>query len=453
MAYEVNFDGIVGPTHNYSGLSYGNIASMNNEQAISNPQEAALQGLYKMKELMKMGLKQGVLPPHERPYMPTLKALGFTGSDADILKTVHQENPKLLLACSSAACMWTANAGTTSPSLDSADHRLHFTPANLTSKFHRSIEPATTSKIFQEIFKDPKYFEHHPPLFAGNYFSDEGAANHTRLCNHYGSSGIQLFVYGRHAFKENSNAPKKFPARQTYEASEAIQRLHKLDKKRILFAQQNPEAIDAGAFHNDVISVGNQNVFFYHELAFVDTPSIIQQLKQSFKTHCGADLICIEVKNKEVSLNDAVSTYLFNSQLVTLPDNTMALIAPTECKSNKAVNDLLEKILKDKSNPIQKVHFFDLKQSMRNGGGPACLRFRVVMTTAELNAMNQHVLLNDQLYDTLCSWVKKHYRTHLQPNDLTDPKLLQENRSALDELTQILHLGPIYSFNKEVMHE
>ena len=28
MAYEVNFDGLVGPTHNYAGLSYGNVASL-----------------------------------------------------------------------------------------------------------------------------------------------------------------------------------------------------------------------------------------------------------------------------------------------------------------------------------------------------------------------------------------------------------------------------------------
>src|SRR3954469_13600147 len=129
-AYEVNFDGLVGPTHNYAGLSYGNVASMKHKLSVSNPRQAALEGLEKMKFLASLGVKQAVLPPHERPHLQTLRRLGFSGSDADVLRTAQQRDPTLLAMVSSASTMWTANAATISPSADSEDHRAHFTPAN-----------------------------------------------------------------------------------------------------------------------------------------------------------------------------------------------------------------------------------------------------------------------------------------------------------------------------------
>src|SRR3954449_10665729 len=98
--HEVNFDGIVGPTHNYAGLSFGNVASMSHRRAVSSPKQAALQGLAKMKFLHGLGVMQAVLPPHERPHLPTLRRLGFTGDDADILAKVVREDPTLLAAVS-----------------------------------------------------------------------------------------------------------------------------------------------------------------------------------------------------------------------------------------------------------------------------------------------------------------------------------------------------------------
>ena len=139
-AVEANFDGLVGPTHNYAGLSWGNVASKSNVNAVSNPKEAALQGLAKMKKLADRGYVQAVLPPHERPHIPTLRALGFAGSDRQVLEQAAQADPAILAAVSSASAMWTANAATVSPSADTADHRVHFTPANLSAKFHRSID-------------------------------------------------------------------------------------------------------------------------------------------------------------------------------------------------------------------------------------------------------------------------------------------------------------------------
>ena len=260
-AFEVNFDGIVGPTHNYGGLAYGNIASIKHRYSISNPRAAVLQGLAKMKFLANLGLKQAVLPPHERPALHIARDLGFCGSDGQILEKLAKEAPFLLASLYSSSGMWTANAGTVSPRADTSDGRTHITAANLVSQFHRSLESDFTSRILKTIFSDEQAFTHHNPLPGGSQFSDEGAANHTRLCASYGDSGIEIFTYGREEFNQSHSSPSRFPARQTLEASRAITRLHGLDHRRTIFARQNPEAIDAGVFHNDVISVGNKNVF------------------------------------------------------------------------------------------------------------------------------------------------------------------------------------------------
>jgi succinylarginine dihydrolase len=449
-AKEMNFDGLVGPTHNYSGLSYGNIASMQDKKMVSNPKKAALQGLNKMHTLMLLGLKQGILPPQERPFIPVLHSLGFSGSDDEILQKAWKTRPELLMDCSSAACMWSANGATVSPSADSNDGRVHFTPANLISKFHRSFEAGFTGMLLAHIFNHPAYFAHHYPLPYHADFADEGAANHIRFCKTFDQAGVQLFVYGRSVSSQNQNLlPKHFPARQTDEASKAISRLHRLSPSRVIFAQQNPEAIDAGVFHNDVISLGHQHVFLYHEKAFVNTAAIIQQLSSQMETHCTVRLIALEVKEAEVSLEEAVKTYLFNSQLVTLADQTMVLLAPQECQESPSVKALIQSVLEDRRNPIQQVIFQDIRESMKNGGGPACLRLRVVLTEKEYTAMQPNLQLTEDLYQKLIKWVEKHYRDQLTPDDLPDPQLLQEGRRALDELTQMLDLGPVYSFQRK----
>lgn len=443
QAIELNLDGIVGPTHNYSGLSYGNTASMEHASLVSNPKKAALQGLAKMRTLLSLGIKQAVLPPQERPFIPILQALGFYGKDEEILEKAWKADPKLLMACSSAAPMWAANAATVSPSVDSNDGRVHFTPANLLSKFHRSFEALSTGMVLFRIFNHPAYFAHHHPLPYHADYADEGAANHTRFCQSYDKLGVQLFVFGR-SNNQNLNLPKKFPARQTEEACQALARLHRLSPSRVVFAQQNPEAIDAGVFHNDVVSVGNQNLFFFHEKAFVNTSEVIQKIKNAFD----APFHAIEVKESEIGLTEAIKTYLFNSQLITLPDGKMTLIAPEECRTSPDVSLYLNKLLKNTQQPIQQVIYQDVRESMQNGGGPACLRLRVVLTQTEFKAMHPQVLLTENLYQQLVQWVEKHYRDRLAPDDLHDPQLLLEVRKGLDELTQILQLGSIYSFQR-----
>jgi len=441
-AREFNFDGLVGPTHNYSGLSVGNVASHANEGNKSNPKQAAKQGLRKMKALHDLGLAQAVLPPQERPSIGLLKQCGFTGTENQIIEKASKTSPDLFRAACSASSMWTANAATVSPSADTEDQRVHLTPANLVNKLHRSIEDKTTDNILNAIFSDADKFHLHDALPKHESLGDEGAANHTRLCQSHASSGLELFVYGQHYFDKNAPKPSRFPARQTLEASESIIRSHQLKANSSLLAQQNPEVIDQGVFHNDVIAVGNENVLFYHQQAFLNEDELKDQINKFFVNE---EFYFIRVSNDQVSVDQAVKSYLFNSQIVTLPDRTMALILPLECQENPAVWNTLEEI-SNGDNPIDHLIIKDLRQSMANGGGPACLRLRVVMTQVEAEAINQSVIFDESLFERLDQWVDNHYRDQLDYQSLADPQLLVESRTALDELTEILNLGSIYPF-------
>ena len=442
-ALEANFDGLVGPTHNYSGLSFGNVASAKNQANPSSPKQAALQGLAKMKALSDMGMVQGVLAPQERPDIATLRRLGFTGSDQSVLAAAAKNAPQVLAACCSASSMWTANAATVSPSADTKDGKVHFTPANLINKFHRSIEHEVTGRILKATFSDEKHFVHHPALPSVEHFGDEGAANHTRFCLDYGQQGVEFFVFGRYAFDSRQPAPTKFPARHTFEACEAVARLHQLDADKVVIAQQNPDVIDQGVFHNDVIAVGNRNVLFCHEQAFLNQQAVYDELNLKLS----GEMRIVEVPTDSVSIEDAVTSYLFNSQLITMPNGDNVLILPEECRNNPRVWAYLEQLLANKQG-IDGIKVFDLKQSMANGGGPACLRLRIALTQAELAAVNPSTLMSDALYSQLSGWVEKHYRDQLVEADLADPSLLLESRTALDELTQILNLGSVYPFQQ-----
>ncbi|WP_068546572.1 N-succinylarginine dihydrolase [Thalassotalea crassostreae] len=444
-SFEVNFDGLVGPTHNYAGLSEGNVASKSNANEASSPKSAALQGLAKMKALHDMGMNQGVFAPQERPDIFSLRRLGFSGTDANVLEQAYKHSPSVLSACCSASSMWTANAATVSPSADTNDGKVHFTPANLTNKFHRSLEPTTTGSLLKAVFNDDNHFNHHLHLNDNDHFGDEGAANHTRLCNEYGEKGVEIFTFGKYAFNVAMPAPKIYPARQTIEASQAVARLHGLSDDKVVYVQQNPDVIDQGVFHNDVIAVGNQNVLFYHEQAFLQTDRFINELSGKFGSE---ELHCIKVDSKDVSVQDAVSTYLFNTQIITLNDGTMAIIAPMHCHDNPRVKAYLDKLV-TLNTPIKQVKYFDVNESMKNGGGPACLRLRVAMNEQELAAVNPNCLMNDELYGKLTGWVDKHYREQINFDDLRDPQLLIESRESLDQLTQILNIGSVYRFQKD----
>lgn len=435
MTYkEYNFDGLIGPTHNYAGLSFGNLASATNKGAASNPREAALQGLAKMRGNLELGLGQGFLPPQDRPALKTLRALGFSGGDREVIEKAAMVEPQLLANCYAASSMWTANAGTVAPSPDTGDGKAHFTTANLAANFHRAIEADTTARALAHIFSDERFFAHHPALPGGVHFGDEGAANHGRLAESHGASGAHLFVYGEDG--------DRFPARQTLRASEAVARNHRLDPAKTVFVKQAKAALDAGAFHNDVVGVANGTVLFLHEQSFEDRDSAYAAIRA-----VAPFVEIIEAPASKVSLEDAVKSYLFNSQLVTLPDGEMALILPTESEENPRVKAFLEETVAQ-NNPINRLVFKNVRESMRNGGGPACLRLRVVLSEEEAAAADPHFMLDDAKITALEGWVKDHYRDRLVPDDLRDPAFMEESLAAMQALTDLLEMGAFYDFQR-----
>ncbi|HEY0044391.1 MAG TPA: N-succinylarginine dihydrolase [Allosphingosinicella sp.] len=405
---EINFDGIIGPSHNYSGLSLGNVASASNKGLVSHPRAAALQGLEKMRHNLRLGLAQGVFLPHPRPDRSWLAELGTT---------IEEVPASLRPAAFSASAMWAANAATVSPASDCADGRCHLTAANLRTMAHRSHEwPATLAQL-QVAFADQAHFAVHPPVPAT--YGDEGAANHMRLAASHSDPGVEIFVYGQRG--------GAYPVRQHEEASRAVARLHGLDPDRTLFACQSEAAIAAGAFHNDVVAVANENVLFAHEQAFEDRPAFYAELRRLLP-----EVEIVEVPASAVSLEDAIRSYLFNGQLVTLPEGGMALILPEEARETPSVWRWLEEMLAG-NGPIRRLAPVDVRQSMANGGGPACLRLRVVADPA---TVDPRFLVDEPKLDRIAAVIAAQWPEAIAPQDLLKPELwtrLDRARLALIE--------------------
>ncbi len=434
-ALEVNFDGLIGPSHSYAGLSRGNFASARHAGALSSPREAALQGLAKMRHLMGQGLAQGILPPPPRPHWPLLAAAGFSGPDA--IGAAAGAAPAILAAAYSASAMWAANAATVSPSADTADERVHITPANLSTMLHRSIEAETTRRLLRAVFADPARFAVGDPLPGHADFADEGAANHTRLAASFGEAGVEVFVHGREA----GEATPGFPARQSRLASEAIARRHGLAPARTVHIRQARRAIEAGAFHNDVVAVGSLTTLFFHEAAFEDTAAALAAIAAAAAGLFAPDFVM--VPEAEVPLGDAITSYLFNSQLVQRPGETrLTLLAPTETRDTPSTAAFCAKLVAS-NGPIGRVEYVDVRQSMRNGGGPACLRLRVVLTEAERSAVHPGVLLDEARLVALEAVVRAHYRETLAPADLADPAFAEDCCAARNALLDVLDLAPL----------
>jgi len=441
-AVEANCDGLVGPTHSYVGLSPGNLASARSAGDASNPRAAALEGLAKMRRLYDLGLPQFVLSPHERPAVSFLKQIGFSGDDGAVLEAASRAAPALAAAACSASPMWAANAATVTPSADAADGRAHFTPANLLTNLHRSLEGPQTTRALRRLFPDEARFAVHDPLPSQPHFADEGAANHVRLCADHGQPGVNLFVWGREAWERWDG---QFPARQTREAFEAIQRRH--GAARSIFPRQARAAIDGGAFHNDVVCVGTRECLLFHERAFEDRTRMEREVRVAAEGLF--EPVFVEVSEADLPMADLVASYLFNSQLLVVPgEDRLVLLAPAETRDNPRAHAVAESLAAS-NGPIGRVEYADVRQSMRNGGGPACLRLRVVLTDVEMDATNPAQRFTPGLHTTLADWVQRRYRDRLAPADLADPDLLIESREALDELSQILDLGgDFYPFQR-----
>ncbi len=418
---EINFDGLIGPSHNYAGLSLGNIASASNAGGTSKPRAAALQGLRKMRLLMSLGLPQGFFLPHDRPNAAFLRDMGFTGGDAEVAAAAHREDPALFRNTLSASSMWTANAATVSPAADTADGRVHVTPANLSSMTHRSIEWQETARQLSLMFADKRHFAVHSPV--PPRFGDEGAANFMRVAPSHGEPGTEIFIYGE-------DRGGRFPARQSRYASEAVARKHGVSDH--IFSAQAAEAIEAGAFHNDVVAVANENVLFAHEQAFDDRDWLYSEVTKRVP---GAAIV--EVPAAQVSLEDAISSYLFNSQLVTLPDGQMTLILPAECQENPRVAKWIEANTGG-NGPIHQARFIDVRELMKNGGGPACLRLRVAVSDAAHAAIDDRFLLTEEKADRLERLIETHWPESIAPADLGTPGLWQQTWAARAALLKAL---------------
>jgi len=408
---EINFDGIIGPSHNYAGLSLGNLASQRNAGEESQPRAAALQGVDKMRANLAIGLAQGVFVPAPRPNRAWLAELATTINDADLVIAAN---------ALSASAMWAANAATVSPAPDTADGRCHLTVANLKTMAHRSHEwPATLAQL-QLAFAADAFAVHGPVPPA---FGDEGAANHMRLSGGHGETGAEVFVYGV--------SGGAFPARQHLEASKASARLHRLDPERTLFAEQSEEAIAAGAFHNDVVAVANERVLFAHEQAFADKDALIagcEWMVPGFEY--------VEVAAADVPLADAIQSYLFNAQLVTVPGGETVLVAPTECRETPSVWAWIERHIAG-NGPIRRVEIVDVRQSMANGGGPACLRLRVVADPA---TVDPRFLVDDSRLDLIADVIRSHWPVAIHNSELQKPALIRDIEAARAALLEALDL-------------
>lgn len=412
MLVEINFDGLIGPSHNYAGLSLGNLASAKNAGGVSSPRAAALQGLEKMRANIQLGLTQGLFLPHDRPNLRWLASLGTE---------LETATPQLRANALSASATWAANAATVSPAPDTRDGRCHMTVANLMTMPHRSHEWPGTLKQLKLAFAHPSFALHAP---VPPPFGDEGAANHMRLCTDHGAAGVEVFVYGV------TGGP--FPARQHPEASQAVARLNQV--RQALFVAQSEAAIAAGAFHNDVVAVANEHVLFCHEQAFAEKDQFYAALKTALP-----QVEIIEVPASRISLADAIQSYLFNAQLVTLPEGGMALILPTEAQENERVWTWLTEMVAG-NGAIRRLIPVDVRQSMANGGGPACLRLRVVCDPAHVDP---RFLLNEAKIDVISRHVARNWPAELTPDALDNPNLWADIAQARAVLLTDLHLDDL----------
>jgi len=410
---EVNFDGIIGPSHNYAGLSPGNLAATANAGKASFPREAALQGIEKMRANLRLGLVQGFFFPLERPHAAWLDALGTD---------IERAEPHLKAAAMSASAMWAANAATVSPAPDTKDGRCHLAVANLVTMPHRSHEWPGTYAQLQLAFADPAYFAVHPPV--PPCWGDEGAANFMRLAQAHREPGLEIFVYGK------SGGP--FPARQHEQASRAVARLNRADPERLLFVQQSEQAIAAGAFHNDVVAVANECVLFAHEQAFADPEGTYGAIRERMP-----EAQIVVVPQDRVSLEDAIQSYLFNAQLVSLPEGGMALVLPTEARDNPRVWSWLEEHVAG-NGPIRQLVPVDVRQSMANGGGPACLRLRVVCDPTRVDS---RFLADEARLDRIGDVIATRWPESIAPDQLGDAALTATVVKARRELLHACGIG------------
>jgi succinylarginine dihydrolase len=441
MLTEINIDGMIGPTHHYGGLGVGNLSSIEHRHHASNPRQAALEGLAKAKLVSDLGIPQFIWFPPCRPDRELLESLGFRGEFHEQIMAAFETAPDVLSAAFSSAFMWAANSATVTPAVDARDRRYHFTPANLISSLHRASEARYRMLDIANTFSDFDWHLVHEPLPGITVLRDEGAANHMRLSDPTGEIGFNVFVYGdddsfranplRTQMPANSNSTRFF-ARHTRTASETIARRHRLDPETTFFLQQHPTAIASGVFHNDVIATSHEDVMIHHELAYWAAEAELDRLERVFAERAGRPLNRFVVSNEAMSLNDAVKSYFFNSQLLSPPSKQrererprMVLVCPKQCQTIASATRLIEQLVADPNNPIDDVMYVAIGQSMAGGGGPACLRLRVPTDNRTLLQLPTNAQLNVQLYDRLTALIEDHYPEHITLASFCDERFVE----------------------------
>lgn len=417
---EVQVDGLPGPTHHFGGLSVGNLASLAHAGFSSRPRAAARQGLAKMRQVLALGVPQAWLPPLARPDLALLRSAGFSGNDAAVLRAAASE-PHLLHLATSSAFMWTANCATVVPAGDSADGRCHVVPANLVAMSHRAREGEARAGQLRTVLAAVDGVVVHDPLPPLADLGDEGAANHSRVWAP-GTPAVHLFVHGRAGGERQTT---RLPARQTREAGAAVARLAGLTEAQVLHIRQHPAAIDAGAFHNDVVMVGDRERVLVHAEAWVDQAAVLGELRRRVP-----GLRVAEIASSDLTLAEAVASYLFNSQLMTTAHGVV-LVAPAQAGEGRA-GAVVRRLVDDGF--IARALFLDLGESMANGGGPACLRVRLPLTASARDRLAPGMLLDEARITALEGWVDRHYREHLDRADLADPALIDEWMAAETDL-------------------
>lgn len=436
---EVIFIGMPGPTHHYGGLSGDNVASSANRGSVSNPRLAAQQALALARRLRGLGLTVGLFPPQLRPHLPLL-AERFPIQEPTperLINLAASEAPALLEAACSSSAMWSANAATVTAAPENTDQGLHLTPANLFTNQHRRIEASDTHALLSAIFANVPGATVHAPLV--DLLRDEGAANHMRLTPSHGERGLNVFVYGTDGSEDDPAT-----ARQTLTACEVIAMQHGVPAACSLFIRQNPDVIRKGVFHNDVIAVANESVLLAHEEAFAGGQADIAQMQKSYFALTGVEFTPIIIRKGDLSVEEAVQCYFFNSQLVTKPSGAMAVIAPLEVSElfGGKAEKLLARIAADPANPIDEIITLDLRQSMRNGGGPACLRLRVPMSPLQVEALRAqvNVLVDDELLEKTGAIIERFYPESLTAGELADPAHYHHCRAMRAELLALMRL-------------
>lgn len=427
---DVQVDRIVGPTHHFGGLGIGNVASIKNEGEVSNPAAAALQGLDKMRLVASLGAPQMILPPQRRPNLRFLRRLGFRSSNSDVLRQAFDEEPRVLSATMSCSSMWTANAATVSAAVDNHCQELTMTVANLNSSVHRALEARETLADLRHCFPFAKVA---PAMRGGTAMRDEGAANHMRLGSGDAKAGLHVLVYG-----DQAPLPTKHFARQSRLLCRAVARSHGLPDENTFLLKQHPDAIDAGAFHNDVVAASHHGLMIFHEKAFYDATDSLNNMAERYQAIYDHKPTFIKVAEADLSLSDAISTYLFNSQILSNvnPGKPPVILCPIQVRENICANKLVQNWCDE--GVFDEIHFVDLAQSMSGGGGPACLRLRVPLEQKRLADLRENCLWSEELDSRLRNIIREHYPTEATLADLADINFVRQTQRATEEIHRLL---------------